>query len=454
MQLTNFRESEEENNVDLLTKYVTKSYLMDVYPYLTNYSRYKTRFDQLYSFGDNQYGQLGINTFQDRSTPTQVSLVDNYKYIFIEKIVSSKVTLISGRNYFDNPSKGKIYFCGDGSNPYMFDNYNATSQEFYPAKIFYPDPYSSENPEYGYIIDSCFSVSGGYNNFAFISGRGLLDGYIGSVPNKLIYDGIGSTNQKYGFYDNSMGGNPDTDIVNCAKVSCSLGQDVFRAVIDFNNALSLWGFNDNGELGNNSIESTSSPVQVCGGGDWIEVSTGNNHVAAIKSDGSLWLWGNNSFGQLGIGTTSSQSSPVQTICGGNDWRQIATGFDSTFAIKTDGTLWCWGDNYNGVLGDNTTVDRLSPVQTICRGNNWKTVSCSGFHAGAIRTDGTLWLWGDNTYGQLGVEDTINRSSPVQICIAGNDWMMLTCGLNTTFAVQSGEMNSEFFYNGGGSGGSG
>lgn len=108
----------------------------------------------------------------------------------------------------------------------------------------------------------------------------------------------------------------------------------------------------------------------------------------------LWLWGQNLYGQLGNNTTDNKSSPIQTIAGGTNWKSIATGWQGTASgIKTDGTLWTWGVNFNGQLGDNTTNSKSSPVQTVAGGTNWIQSSHTETSTAAIKTDGTLWVWG-------------------------------------------------------------
>lgn len=98
------------------------------------------------------------------------------------------------------------------------------------------------------------------------------------------------------------------------------------------------------------------------------------HIAAIKTDGTLWTWGYNTSGQLGMNSIAHKSSPVQTVAGGTNWKQVTCGYAHTGAIKTDGTLWSWGSNINGCLGDGTVVNKSSPVQSVA-GTNWKQVSC-------------------------------------------------------------------------------
>ena len=143
--------------------------------------------------------------------------------------------------------------------------------------------------------------------------------------------------------------------------------------------------------------------------------------------GTLWSWGSNyTDGQLGDDITYYKSSPVQTVSGGTNWKSVAAGAYNSAAIKTDGTLWLWGYNAFGQLGTNSTERRSSPVQTVSGGKNWKSVSGSAYHTAAIKTDGTLWTWGWNEYGQLGHNSVTSRSSPVQTVSAGTNWKSVDC----------------------------
>ena len=104
----------------------------------------------------------------------------------------------------------------------------------------------------------------------------------------------------------------------------------------------------------------------------------------IFSEGVLWSWGFDNYGQLGDGSTVRKSSPVQNIAGGTNWKSVAGGGNHTLAIKTDGTLWSWGNNGFGQLGDGSTANKSSPVQTITGGTNWKSVACGYHHTLAIK----------------------------------------------------------------------
>lgn len=221
------------------------------------------------------------------------------------------------------------------------------------------------------------------------------------------------------------------------KQICMCGPHTMALKID--GTLWTWGQNTKGALGDNTTVSRSSPVQtIAGGTDWVFVAGGApgpsySSSAAIKNNGTLWTWGSNAYGQLATNNNIDQSSPVQTIAGGTNWRQvsmIADGFGTNLnygwsaGIKTDGTLWTWGRNNFGQLGDNTTISKSSPVQTIAGGTNWKQVVCEQIGGGAVKTDGTLWSWGANNYGNIGNNNITNYSSPVQTVATGVYWKQI------------------------------
>lgn len=198
--------------------------------------------------------------------------------------------------------------------------------------------------------------------------------------------------------------------------------------------LYAWGNNSDGRLGDNTIIRRSSPVQIGDLTTWSKVSCGNYHSISIKTDGTLWTWGYAQEGQLGHNNLIERSSPVQ-VGALTTWAEVAGLFRSTVAIKTDGTLWSWGSNTYGVLGDGTTIPKSSPVQ-IGNLTNWSKISGRGnFHCVAIKTDGTLWAWGQNYFGNLGDNTTIKRSSPVQIG-ALTTWSQAYCGGNFTVAIKT------------------
>ena len=227
------------------------------------------------------------------------------------------------------------------------------------------------------------------------------------------------------------------------QISCGYN---FTAAIKTDGTLWTWGYNSNGQLGINTTVRRTTPVTTFAGGtNWKQVSGGYRHTAAIKTDGTLWTWGYNGNGQLGINDNITRSTPVTTFAGGTDWKQVSCGSNHISAIKTDGTLWTWGYNNFGQLGRK--VFPLTPVTTFAGGNNWSDTAtgaseelytiCAGYsHTGAIKTDGTLWTWGYNSNGQLGINTFTTRSTPVTTFAGGITWKQISCGYNFTAAIKT------------------
>jgi len=197
-----------------------------------------------------------------------------------------------------------------------------------------------------------------------------------------------------------------------------------------------WGSNNLGQLGFNSTIDRSSPVFVVGGfTDWVSVNAGANHTAALRADGTAWAWGNNSSGRLGNNSTVYQSSPVQVV-GGNNWTQISAARFSTFGVQSNGTAWSWGGNFQGQLGVNDTNPRSSPVSVVGGFTDWVEVNSWVYHTTGVRANGTLWMWGANSTGQLGTNNTNARSSPVLVVGDYTDWVHANTGFQHTVGIRA------------------
>ncbi len=181
------------------------------------------------------------------------------------------------------------------------------------------------------------------------------------------------------------------------------------AAIDENGSLWAWGHNSSGMLGDGTFKDRHKPVKIMD--DVQSVSLGWRHSAAIKKDGSLWLWGDNDYGELGDGTTKYRPEPVKImddVLIMDDVQSVSLGMDNSAAIKTDGSLWLWGHNR---WGDGTDKNWLEPIKIM---DDVQSVSLGMDCSAVIKTDGSLWLWGDDSNGQLGDGNHMYRHEPVKI----------------------------------------
>ena len=205
---------------------------------------------------------------------------------------------------------------------------------------------------------------------------------------------------------------------------------VHSLAIKSDGTLWTWGSNSSAQLGNgtSSTAPTLVPTLIGTANDWTAISAGYVHSTALKSDNSIRVWGGNNYGQLGDNTVAIKFVPTATINGINISKIVASRLH-TLAIKTNGSLWSWGFNGQGQLGDNSLIDKIIPTQ-IGTDLNWSQISSSGFHSVAQKATGTLWAWGNNSQGQLGDNTIVAKLLPTQIGNATN-WQSISAGFNFT-----------------------
>jgi alpha-tubulin suppressor-like RCC1 family protein len=359
----------------------------------------KTLPRELYAWGDNAQGSIGDNTVVARSSPVQIGALTNW----------SKVAAGNGPS-FAIKRDGTLWAWGNNTQGKL--GLNDTTDRSSPVQV------------------------GALTNWQDVSTRSEHCGAI-KTDGTLWMWGNGGT----GRLGDETTANKSSPVQIGALTSwaqVSAGSYHTLAITDSGN-LYAWGGNSDGQLGQNNVVSTSSPVQVGALNNWAQASAGDDFSTSIKTDGSIWSWGGNGSGQLGINTQGNyqkRSSPVQ-IGALTDWAQVSAGGLQASAVKTDGTFWAWGSNNVGKLGDgNNSVNRSSPVQ-IGALTNWSQVSVGNTFVAAIKTDNTLWAWGDNSpNGQLGDGTTVDKSSPVQVGSLTN-WSTVDSGFVHTLAVTVG-----------------
>ena len=386
--------------------WITKEYLMTVYPQIAA----NMITPELWVWGLNNFGQLGINvagTGSMRCTPvTTFSGGANWKQVATGKDYTAAIK-----------TDGTLWTWGYGFYANLGINIaGATAKRCTPVTVFG----SGTNWK---------QVSCDLTHVAAIKTDGTLWTWGANNQGQL---GINDTSMRCTPIVISSGSN------NWKQVSC--GDSQYTAAVKTDGTLWTWGSNNSGVLGINDRNMRCSPVQVFGSAtNWKQVSSGGFHVAAIKTDGTLWIWGSAIHGQLGInvaGATDMRCTPVTTSVGGTNWKQVDAGYSHTAAIKTDGTLWTWGRNDFGQLGINDTNMRCTPVTVFGSATNWKQVACGREHTTAIKADGSLWTWGYNNNGQLGINNTTNILTPVTTFLGGKNWKQVGSKHFHTVAIQS------------------
>jgi len=366
-----------------------------------------------WAWGCNGSGQLGDNTTTHRSSP---------------------VSVIGGFTDWCQISAGNAHTAAVRTNGTLWTwgcGYQGQLGTGNPGTLT-----SSSSPVsvIGGFTDWC-QVASGYSHTAAVRTNGTLwtwgCGYQGRLGHNYTTNRSSPVSVVGGFTD-------------WCQAAASTATGGHTAAVRTNGTLWAWGLNSSGQLGDGTTISKRSPVSVIGGfTDWCQVAAGGFHTAAVRTNGTLWAWGVNASGQLGDNTTTNRSSPVSVIGGFTDWCQVSASSTHTAALRTNGTLWAWGANSCGRLGDNTTTNRSSPVSVIGGFTDWCQAAASNFHTAAIRTNGTLWAWGSNqpsgyggSGGRLGDNTSTDRSSPVSVVGGFTDWCQVAAGNGHTAALRS------------------
>jgi len=331
----------------------------------------------LYVVGGNQEGQLGQNNTIARSSPVQVGSDNNWS-----SIAAGAYSMIAAK------SNGTLWTWGVGTSGVLGLN----------------DAIKRSSPVQVGALTNWRLVASSYYSCAAIKTDGTLwtwgqNGFgqlgLGDASNRSSPVQVGTaTNWSY----------------------VSVG--IFAMIgVTTTGALYTWGSGqgDNSILGQNNDIQRSSPTQVGALTTWLNATIGQYSSMATKTDGTIWGWGRNTSGQVGDNTTINRSSPVQ-VGALTDWTLAKTnGYLHSMGRRSYGTLWLWGRNNYGQLGQNNTIDRSSPVQ-LGADTNWSSQVMPLYAHGnvAIKTNGTLWVWGLNQQGRLGVNNTTEYSSPVQV----------------------------------------
>lgn len=212
------------------------------------------------------------------------------------------------------------------------------------------------------------------------------------------------------------------------------GSNVHTLAIKMNGTLWGWGYNRHGEIGDGTNINRNTPTQIGNDKNWKLAVAGRTFSIAIKTDGTLWTWGKNTNGQLGDGTNTDRNFPMQ-VGTDTDWKSVSAGTDYLVALKNNGTLWSCGSNNGSQLGIGWNLPDKNTLIQIGIDNDWNFISAKTATTIALKTNGTLWAWGNNNYGQFGNGSTIYSDIPIQIGLETN-WKALASGDLNTLAIKS------------------
>lgn len=401
--------------------------------------------NQIYCWGGNAYGQLGVGNTTDSGTPQPVS-------------VSIATDISTGLFYSCGIGSGGSAFCwGDGASGKLGNGSGASATLPVAARsgTLFDSIQAGNNTTCAREISAgdliCWGAA--YNGILG-DGEPKTQSYNGVTPSlpgpaTHISLGLNSTvacavsNTKpycwgtnpYGVLGNGlMSAQPVTAVKpdpGFTKVSLGRGGCGIRAT----GQLMCWGPNHLNDtprstLGDGSLIARNSPVYIDPGTSYIEVSVGYSHSCGITSSMQLKCWGYNALGALGIGSLVDSPTPVLV---GNNYAKVSVGDDSTCAIESSGSLQCWGSNSFGQVGDGTVVDRTTPV-AVMAGTIFNSVDVGSGTACGITALGALYCWGRNQFGQLGNGTTVNSSSPV---LRSGTWLSVSAGAHVTCGIQTG-----------------
>lgn len=335
----------------------------------------------LWNWGEGGFAQLGNGMLFDQYDVNQTTLIGSVLFFTAGRL-----------NTFVIKNDGRLW--GTGSNLHGCLGINSTSE------------YSGNFVQIGSSTNWRQISSSGFFTIATKTDNTLW----GWGQNDLYQMGNGTC-----CADRLIPGQIGTDTDWKLAIACTSTR--VGLAIKTNGTLWGWGGNGSGLIGESDISSRPYPTQIGTDSNWETLATGASHALALKTDGTLWAWGAGVNGQTGdtLPPTFFRSSPRQV--GTDTWIYIACGFQSSFGIKSDGTLWGWGRNDAGQLGDGTTVERRLPVQ-IGTDSDWVAVAAGYQHGVALKSNGALYTWGTNDFGQLGNGSTSPQVLPTYIPVAG------------------------------------
>ncbi|MEY3360883.1 MAG: hypothetical protein RL531_602, partial [Actinomycetota bacterium] len=379
----------------------------------------RTTGNQYYCWGDNSYGQLGDGTFDAQYQPELIGAGSVWN-----QPSAGTYSSCSRRNPAGTNGASALFCGGDNSFGQLGDDTGLT-----------PDVPVMQRVD-GVTVNWNTVSSGDTNVCAIRDSSAPAPGIAGSL---WCWGGNDYGQVGDGGFTTALA--PQQIGVGTAWSAVDAGNSHTCGILA--GALFCWGSGADFRTGLAALEDTTVPTRVGTDADWTEVSAGYRASCGIRSDTTLWCWGANTQGQLGIPAYRTTPGPAPGL---TDVARVSTGHGAACAVRLDGTLWCWGANATGLLGDGTYIDSQVPVQ-VGTATDWSQVAVGGQiddfgvpvpFACAIRTTGTLWCWGDGTSGQLGTGSTVPSGTPTQVG-ALSTWSAISVGAASSCGIAAGTM---------------
>ncbi|MGJ5814771.1 SBBP repeat-containing protein [Paludibaculum fermentans] len=389
-------------------------------------SAYALRSDgSVWAWGDNNYAQLGDASGTQRSSPAKVSGVSNVVGIgagsyFCLAVKSDGTVWAWGMNDY-----GQLGIAPTSNSPVPLQVAGVSSAVAVAAGLAHGLALRSDGSVMAWGYGGYGELG---NGAAILQAVPFVSPLISNVARVALGSSHAAAARTDGtvwtWGGNEYGQLGDGTVLPHAAPAAVSGSSGFSHVASGNaHVLALksdgtvwaWGYGGMGALGNGATANGTAPIQVHGITGAIAIAAGNHFSLALKSDGTVWAWGSNGVGQLGDGSTTDRNTPIQ-VSGLSGIVSIAAGLYHGLAAKSDGTVWAWGSNDSAQLGDGSTTGRKLPVQVMgLTGISRVGSSYAANSSYAVKSDGTVWAWGDNALGQLGHgAPGAGVSTPVQV----------------------------------------
>jgi alpha-tubulin suppressor-like RCC1 family protein len=413
-----------------------------------NYSLAIIQNNSAWAWGNNMFGQLGIVNTVNQNTPQAIYNMSGVKDIaagfFHSLVIKSDDTLWSfgfngygqlGNNSLTNrvaPAEvhniTTVKAIAAGQHFSLALKTDGTVMSFGVNSVGQLGDNTTTNRSIPVQVNSLTGVtalSAGNDHGLAIKQDGKLWAWGG---NHLMQLGCGDTQQR----------SHPVPLDNLHNLIAIAGSDNHQLALKTDGTVVAWGMNLYGQLGDNTRVDKSTPVPVQNLNNIIAIAAGENHSIALKGDGSVWVWGDNSSGQLGNSSSGGYITTPMQVSNLTNIKAIATKHRHNLALKTDGSLWGWGANNAGQLGIGTTTNSNVPVQ-ISSITAVTAISAGTNHSLAVKQDGSTWAWGNNNDGQLGDKSYTNRNTPVKVSNLTNV-TDVAAGANHSLAItQNGEI---------------